>query len=134
MAVTTYLTADEVWAINDEVLRPEGSAIVLRDRGALEGAVMRPQTRAYYEGADLIAQAATLMIGLALSHPFLDGNKRTAVIAGDVFLRLNGQRINADDIEFADELVKVVATTRDRSQAEQQFVEWLRLHVVPTSP
>lgn len=103
MAATTYLTADEAWAINDAILQAEGGAPLLRDRGALEGAIMRPRTRTYYEGADLIDQAATLMIGLALSHPFLDGNKRTAAIAGDVFLRLNGLRIEADDIEFADD-------------------------------
>jgi death on curing protein len=70
-----YLSADEVWAINEQVLRGSGGIAGLRDRGALESAVARPQTRAFYEEADLIDQAATLIVGLALAHAFVDGNK-----------------------------------------------------------
>jgi len=129
-----YLTADEVWAINGRVLSAQGGTSLLRDRGALESAVARPQMRAYYEGSDLIDQAATLIIGLALAHPFFDGNKRTAAIAGDAFLRLNGFHVQADGSEFGEELLSVVETVGDRSAVEAHFTAWLRSHAVPLSP
>jgi death on curing protein len=126
-----YLTADEVWAINDSVLQMQGGATMLRDRGVLEGAVARPQMRAYYEHADLIDQAAILIVGLALVHPFVDGNKRTAGIAGETFLGLNGLQIAAEGIEFGEELRRVVDTVGDRTEVERHFRAWLRAHVVP---
>jgi death-on-curing protein len=129
-----YLTADEVWAINDRVLRAQSSATLLRDRGALESAITRPRMRAHYEGSDLVDQAAVLIIGLALAHPFVDGNKRTAAIAGDAFLRLNGFRIEAEGIKFGEALLAVVETIGDRSVAETRFGDWLRSHVVPVAP
>jgi len=129
-----YLTADEVWAINGHVLSAHGGTPLLRDRSALASAVARPQMRAYYEGSDLVDQAATLIIGLALAHPFFDGNKRTAAIAGDAFLRLNGLRVQAADAEFGEELLAVVETIGDRSTVEAGFSAWLRNHVVPLTP
>jgi len=130
-APVVYLTANEVWAINDNVLQLQGGATMLRDRGVLEGAVARPQMLAYYEQADLIDQAAILIVGLALAHPFVDGNKRTAGIAGETFLGLNGLHIAADGIEFGEELRQVVDTVGDRTKVEQNFRDWLRAHVVP---
>jgi death-on-curing family protein len=62
----------------------------LRDPGALESALGRPQNHAAYQGADLAAQAAVLAHGVAQSQPFLDGNKRTALISMTTFLALNG--------------------------------------------
>ena len=58
------------------------AAPALRDEGALESALMRPQMAAHYESADLATQAALLIIGIALAHPFVDGNKRTAFLCG----------------------------------------------------
>jgi death-on-curing protein len=127
-----YLTAREVWGINRKVLRAQGGvASLLRDRGTFEGAVARPRTHAWYPGADLIDQAAILIVGLALAHPFVDGNKRTAYTAGDTFLRRNGFAIRADGIEAGEELRQVVDTICDRSKVESQFRDWLRAHVVP---
>src|SRR5690348_12292375 len=86
-----YLTAGEVIEFNREILFRAGqSSALMRDRGLLESAVLRPQNAAYYEGADLITQAALHMVGTALNHPFLDGNKRTGYIAGITFLHVNG--------------------------------------------
>src|SRR5262249_57143404 len=56
-----YLTADELWAMNDGILQQTGGYAILGDRRALEAAAMRPQTLAYYEGADLVTQAAALI-------------------------------------------------------------------------
>lgn len=125
-----YLTADELWAMNEGILQQTGSAAVLRDRGALEAAALRPQTLAYYEGADLVAQAAALITGLALNHPFLDGNKRTAAIAGYTFLDLNGWRLAYDADEYGRQLETFVLA-RDREAALAAFVMWLRTHLAP---
>lgn len=128
-----YLTADDVWAMNDAILRREGAQSLVRDHGALESAAVRPQTAAYYEQADLVAQTAALIVGIALAHPFLDGNKRTAAIAGATFLRLNGYRIVSADDTFGRQIVAVVNRTGDLGAATQQFTDWLRTVVTPTS-
>src|SRR5215207_745503 len=62
----------------------------LRDEGALESAVMRPRMAHYYEDADVVRQAALLAIGISQAQAFIDGNKRTALIATEVFLDQNG--------------------------------------------
>jgi death-on-curing protein len=85
--------------------------------------------RAFYGNADLIDQAATLIIGLALAHALLDGNKRTAVIAGDTFLRLNGYFVLPDNVAFGEELLLVVSAKEDRALAERRFHEWLHDHI-----
>ena len=87
-----YLTVEEVLEINARVMKGEHT---LRDRSLLESAVARPRASAF--GSDAyphpIAKAAALLHSLVLNHPFLDGNKRTAVLATSVFLDLNGHKI-----------------------------------------
>ena len=87
---------EEVIAIHDDLISEFGGAMGLRDLGALESALIRPQM-GYYDG--LIAEAAALMESLAVNHPFTDGNKRTALGATDTFLRLNGSFIDCDSRE-----------------------------------
>ena len=97
-----YLTLDEVIAIHIQVMERLGSSPEpLRDRSGLESAVFRPRNAAYYEGADLIRQAAVLAIGISQSQSFSDGNKRTAFEACDVFLRANGHAYSGDPLEMA---------------------------------
>jgi len=69
-----------------------GGAHGLRDPGALEAALFRPQS-GYY--GDIVQEAAALFESLAMNHPFIDGNKRIAFAAVDVFLRVNGWRLRA---------------------------------------
>lgn len=88
-----YLTSVEVLAIHVDQIRRYGGSEGLRDPGALEAALFRPQT-GYY--VDLIAQAAALWESLAQNHPFIDGNKRVAFAATYTFLAINGLRITAD--------------------------------------
>lgn len=82
-----YLTFVEVVAIHDDLLSVYGGARGLRDAGALEAALFRPQS-GYYR--DVIEEAAALWESLVINHPFVDGNKRIGLAATDVFLRLNG--------------------------------------------
>lgn len=68
------------------LIRRYGGASGIRDMGALEAAVFRPQS-GYYD--DIIWEAAALIESLTINHPFVDGNKRIAFAAMDVFLRIN---------------------------------------------
>jgi death-on-curing protein len=88
-----YLTVADILAIHAILLKRYGGADGVRDAGALEAAAFRPQS-GYY--ADVTQEACALLESLLINHPFVDGNKRTAFAACDVFLRVNGLRIAAD--------------------------------------
>lgn len=88
-----YLTLAEVEAIHEDQIARYGGSHGLRDRGQLEAALYRPQT-GYYE--DLIGEAAALWESLSQNHPFVDGNKRTALAVAYTFLAINGLRMTAD--------------------------------------
>lgn len=115
--------------MNVALLAKEGNTALLRDPGALESAVMRPQTSAHYEQADLITQAALLIAGVALAHPFLDGNKRTALAAGATFLDLNGMQVTSDGEEFGHQIEALVVSQEDERIATDVLASWLRAHV-----
>ena len=93
--MTIYPTIDEVLAAHARLIARFGGAGGLRDRGALEAALARPQV-GYYEG--LIQEAAALLESLSQNHPFLDGNKRTAIAVTAAFLRVNSYRLEFDDL------------------------------------
>jgi len=82
-----YLTVADVLGMHTVLMQRYGGAPGVRDPGALESALYRPQT-GYYE--DIVSEAAALLESLAINHPFIDGNKRIAFAAADVFLRING--------------------------------------------
>ena len=85
-----FLSVDEAEAIHQRLIDEFGGPPGLRDRGLLDSVLHRPRT-GYY--ADVAEMAAAQFESLLISHPFLDGNKRVAFFATDVFLRLNGWRI-----------------------------------------
>jgi death on curing protein len=128
-----YLTAGEVTAFNREILRRAGQPSgLLRERGLLESAVQRPQNAAYYVGADLITQAALYMVGIALNHPFVDGNKRTGYVAGMTFLRVNGflsLDASLNDAQMGVWLEQVVAHAMTFEAFVDRLKERLRSHL-----
>jgi death-on-curing protein len=87
--VTSYPTIDEVVTVHAALIARFGGSLGIRDRGALESALARPQT-GYCN--DLIQEAAALWESLSQNHPFFDGNKRVAVTVMAAFL---GQRLQA---------------------------------------
>jgi death-on-curing protein len=91
-----FLTVDEVLAIHERLLEVFGGPPGIRDTGLLESALHRPRT-GYYR--DLATMAAALFESALMNHPFLDGNKRVAFFATDVFLRLNGWKLEVDPDE-----------------------------------
>lgn len=89
-ASVEFLSVDEVIAIHAHLIERFGGPAGIRDPGLLESALYRPQT-GYYK--DLAELAAALFESLLMNHPFVDGNKRVAFFATDVFLRLNGWKL-----------------------------------------
>jgi death-on-curing protein len=88
-----FLSLDEVLAIHERLIERFGGSPGLRDRGMLESALFRPQT-GYYES--LGEMAAALFESLLINHAFVDGNKRVAFFATDVFLRMNGWKMQVE--------------------------------------
>lgn len=99
-----YLTAADVLAMHAALMQRYGGALGVRDPGALEAALFRPQT-GYYE--DIVAEAAALLESLAINHPFVDGNKRIAFAAADVFLRINGWRLQRAPMQIHAEMIQM---------------------------
>ena len=91
-----FLSLEEVLTIHERLIDRFGGATGIRDQGLLESALFRPQT-GYYD--DLPSMAAAMFESLLLNHAFVDGNKRVAFFATDVFLRLNGWKIQVDNVE-----------------------------------
>lgn len=81
----------------------------LRDEGLLRSAMARPQNAAHYAGADLSEQAATLLWGIAENQPFVDGNKRTALVVTLTFLELNGYVVDLSQDERVDLMFEIAA-------------------------
>lgn len=115
-----YLNVADVLAMHHELIERFGGSHGVRDMGALESAVFRPQT-GYYD--DTIAEAAALLESLAINHPFIDGNKRIAVAAADVFLRMNGFQITAGPNAAYDFLIGLFETGAFKFAALEP---WLR--------
>ena len=104
-----FLSLDEVLAIHQRVIDTYGGADGVRDLGLLESALYRPQS-GYYE--NLATMAAALFESLLMNHPFVDGDKRVAFFATDVFLRLNGWRLEVDANEAHALLTDLLQTGR----------------------
>ena len=112
-----------ILAIHEILIEETGGAPGLRDVGALESAVMRPQI-GYYDG--IVEEAAALMESLAINHPFVDGNKRIAFAAADTFLLMNGYYIDCDGIKAHRHFMELFDTNSFRFT---ELVAWLTDHV-----
>lgn len=123
-----YVTLDDALYIHAEQLRLFGGAKGVRDLGLIESALLRPQT-GYY--VDLVEQAAALWESLAMNHGFVDGNKRVAFACMDIFLGLNGARLEAEP----DDVIAFIYRHLESGTFRKPVLEeWLRAHVVPVRP
>jgi death on curing protein len=109
-----------------EQLAEHGGPAGMRDAGALDSAMMRPRNLMLYTGPDVAALAAAYGFGIARSHPFVDGNKRTAAVVMETFLMLNGLTLTASDAEL---VVAIQALAADEL-SEDELADWLRAHLV----
>ncbi|MDD3436149.1 MAG: type II toxin-antitoxin system death-on-curing family toxin [Candidatus Gastranaerophilales bacterium] len=115
-----YLTIIEVLNIHKILIQKYGGTDGIRDMGALEAALFRPQT-GYYE--DFIEEAAALWESLFQNHPFLDGNKRVALAVVYTFLTLNGHKPRID----VKEAIEYINNLYNSGQFEFKNIEkWLR--------
>lgn len=120
---TDFLTTADVLGMHVVLIQKYGGLPGVRDPGALEAALYRPQT-GYYR--DTIEQAAALMESLAINHPFVDGNKRIAFAATDVFLRINGYKLSRAPSLIYSEMIGML---EKRQFNKSPIDEWLRTFV-----
>ena len=117
-----WLGAGLLRAVHEEQLAEHGGPAGLRDEGGLESALARPRHRALYESPDVADLAASYAFGLARNHPFVDGNKRVAFVALEVFLELNGWSLTATDEECVSTIVRLAAG----ELGEDELGAWIR--------
>ena len=120
-----YPTVEETLEMHVELINDFGGSHGVRDLGALESALMRPQI-GYYDG--ILEEAAAMLESLAVNHPFIDGNKRVAFEATDTFLRLNGRFINCDNAEAHRFFMRLFETNSFRYGP---LLEWLQEVAAP---
>jgi death-on-curing protein len=129
------MTMDEpAWIRLDAVLRAHARQLArhggidgVRDPGLLESAIVRPRHVYAYGTPDLAALAASYANALVRNHPFLDGNKRTALATCRAFLLINGWTVTATQDEKASQILRLAAS----ELSEEDFAHWLRQRLVP---
>ncbi len=126
MSDWVWLDPAVVRAVHEEQLAEHGGAPGTCDAGLLESALARPQHLAAYGEPDAAALAAAYGYGIARDHPFVDGDKRTAFVAVELFLALNGLELTADDAACVLTMLAVAAG----DLPEDDFAAWIRTHAV----
>jgi death-on-curing protein len=115
-----------IYAIHDEQIAEHGGLAGVRDKTLLLSALARPQNLEAYGNPDIADLAAAYAAGIARNHPFLDGIKRTAiVVAGGVFLPLNGYELVADNRE----IVRVMLAVAEGLMADAELAAWFRTYM-----
>jgi death-on-curing protein len=122
-----FLSVDEVLRVHQRTIELHGGSSELRDRGLLESAVAMPAAQFggsfLHEG--LSRMAAAYLFHLCKNHPFVDGNKRVALAAAELFLSLNGHSIDANN----DEVVDLTLNVADGSLSKEALTAWMSSRV-----
>ena len=116
-----------IHAVHEEQLVEHGGGAGLRDANMLESALALPQQRAHYGDPDVADLAASYGYGLERNHPFVDGNKRTAFVAVELFLALNGYDLHAADLDCVLNMPELAAG----NLPEAEFAAWIRSNIQP---
>ena len=119
-----WIDSSVILAVHDEQIAEHGGSARIRDRGLLDSALVRPLNLDACGKPDHADLAACYGVGIAKNHPFVDGNKRTAFVALELFLTLNGWKLSASD---ADAVIAMLAVA-DGKIDETGFAEWIRRH------
>jgi death-on-curing protein len=122
-----WLPKDLILAVHNRQLAEHGGGIGVRDEGLLESALARPQNLFAYGESDVTALAGAYAFGIAKNHPFIDGNKRTAFVACELFLAANGYDLAASD----EECLAMMLGLASSEIGEAEFAAWLRENVQP---
>ena len=125
-----YLSLGEIVDLHQALLDQTGGATGIRDLAGLESALAQP--RATFDGVDLhptvVQKAAALGFSLTLNHPFVDGNKRVAHAAMEVFLLLNGRELAGT----VDEQERLMLDLAAGQITRKQLTDWLEQHTKPS--
>ena len=121
-----WVLEETILAIHDEQIAEHGGLTGVRDQSAVMSALARPQNLFAYEKCDDVAKlAASYIYGIAKNHGFADGNKRSALVVGDLFLMLNGYELTSTP---ASNVLTIVAVA-DGSMSEEALVKWVRKNI-----
>ena len=112
-------------AVHEMQLAEHGGGAGLRDANLLDSALSRPLHLAVYGSPDVCTLAAAYGYGISRNHAFVDGNKRTALVATELFLRLNGWRLIVSDADCVLTMLSLAAG----DLSEDDFAVWLCAHV-----
>ena len=127
MTAPVWIPSEVALAIHDEQIAEHGGLAGLRDATLLDSALARPQNAFAYGEKDLCLLAALYAAGIVRNHPFADGNKRTAFVACELFLTVNGLLLEARDDACIEQTVALAAGEID----EHAYALWLRANVEP---
>jgi death-on-curing protein len=122
-----WLAIDAVRAIHQELIAEYGGSPGIRDVGLLESALARPRQLLAYGDPGLFELAAAYAFGIVRNHPFVDGNKRTGMMAAYVFLRINGYRLEASEAEAVVVFQDLAAGEID----EAVLAKWIEANAAP---
>lgn len=122
MTEPTWLTLPVIVAIHDEQLAIHGGSPGLRDAALLESALDRPRNKWAYEQAEFAELAAAYGYGIARNHPFVDGNKRTALLAIYTFLGINDVDFIVPEAQAAAMILALAAG----EVSEASLARWIR--------
>ncbi len=125
MSGWVWLDPPALLAAHDEQLAEHGGAPGIREQGLFESALARPQNLAANGDPDVADLAAAYGFGLAKNHPFIDGNKRTALVALESFLMLNGFELLADD----GHTVMAILSVASGAFNENELAAWIRKNI-----
>jgi death on curing protein len=117
---------DEILFIHQEIIKSTGGSAGLRDIGALESALHAAENRFHYETEDLTKLAATYAFHLSQAHAFIDGNKRIAAVVSELFLKLNGKKLNATNDEIIGIFLDIAAGNLSREEVEEKYAGWVK--------
>ena len=124
----TWLDRQMIETLHADQVLEHGGSLGIRDEGLLESALARPQQKWHYaSGTDLATLAAAYAFGIAKNHPFVDGNKRAALVAAYTFLAVNDFELDAPEPEA----VSMILGTADGSLSEEDLASWIRSHLTP---
>lgn len=124
-----WIASEVLYAVHEEQLAEHGGLAGLRGANALESAIARAEQLAHDGAPDVAALAAAYGYGIARNHPFSDGNKRTAFVAVELFLALNGYKLTAID---ADCVITMLGAAAGDTE-ESVFANWIRTHIQASS-
>jgi len=122
-----FLSVDDVLLLHADTIQIDGGSEGVRDHGLLDAAVAMPRQQfgGEYLHEDLAAMAAAYLFHIAQNHPFVDGNKRAAVLSALVFFKVNG----VNDLPEPKELESITLQVAAGKMGKDVLMRWIRAHV-----